>query len=84
MQTRDGQIDPGPPVRIAFYWQRGVIDNWVGLVYDPTGKVIKANKFKSDWSNWGDASLAEVKGLFGGDLRRAKRMSKNWYLCWFT
>ena len=64
-QTRDCEIDEGPPVRIAFYWQRGVIDNWVGLVYDPTGGVMKANEFKSDWSNWEDASLKEGRGCSG-------------------
>ena len=80
----DCQVDQGPPVRVAFYWQRGVIDNWVGLVYDPTAEVMKANGFKRDWSNWGDPRLKTVKGLFGGDLLRAKRVGKDWYLCWFT
>jgi hypothetical protein len=81
---RDCQIDGGPPVRIAFPWQRGVTDNWVGLVYDPSGVVMKANQFRRDWSNWNDQELASVKRLFGGDLYRTKKLAKNWYLCWFT
>lgn len=84
VQIQDGEIDPGPPLRIAFYWERGVTDNWVGLVYDPTGEVMQANKFRPDWSNWNDQSLAKVKRLFGGDLLRARRLTDNWYLCRFT
>lgn len=76
-------IDEGPPVRVAFPWG-GIIDNWVGIVYDPSGEVERANAFKKDWSNWGDPELKHVKRLFGGDLRGARQLKKHWYYCSFT
>lgn len=78
------EIEPGPPVRVAFMWQAGVTDNWVGLVYDPTGFVMTANQFKRDWSNWKDPALEPVKRLFGGDIVKARHLKDNWYLCVFT
>ena len=80
----DCVLDEGPPIRVAFFWHRGVVDNWVGLVHDPTGGVLKANEFKRDWSNWSDPKLRPVKQMFGGDMYRARNVGKNWYLCWFT
>lgn len=77
-------IEPGPPVRVAFLWQAGVTDNWVGLVYDPTGVVMRANQFHRNGSNWSDPALEPVKRLFGGDLVRASHLKDHWYLCAFT
>ena len=78
------EIEPGPPIRVAFMWQAGVTDNWVGLVYDPSGIVMKANAFKRDGSNWNDPALESVKRLFGGDIVRTRHLKDNWYLCVFT
>ncbi len=75
--------DEGPPVRVAFSWG-GIIDNWHGIVYDPTGEVLKASEFKRDWSNWNDPKLHEVKKLFGGDMTSAKHLWGPWYYCTFT
>ena len=61
-----------------------MVDNWVGLVYDPSGAVMKANEFKRDWSNWNDPNLRTIKGLFHGDLFRAKKLKGHWYICSFT
>ena len=80
----EGAIDNGPPLRYVFYWERGVSDNWVGLVYDPSGEVMKANQFKSDWSNWDAPELQEVKSLFGGDMLDSEHVEGPWYICWFT
>jgi hypothetical protein len=77
------EIDEGPPLRVAFSWG-GIIDNWYGIVYDPTGEVMRANEFKSDWSNWGDPKLKQVKRLFGGDLLHARKLKPSWYFCSFT
>jgi len=77
-------IKPGPPARVAFMWQNGVADNWIGLVYDPTGIVMRANQFKVDWSNWSDPALEPMKGLFGGDIVRTRHLQDNWYICVFT
>lgn len=76
-------VDLGPPRRIAFSWG-GIIDNWTGIVYDPSGEVLKAQNFKEDWSNWDDPSLQHVRRLFGGDLRSAWHLWGPWYYCAFT
>jgi len=73
------QSEAGPELRIAFGWG-GLIDNWYGVVYDPTGLVIRSNEFLSDWPNWQAPDLAQVKGLFGGDLRRAQHLGGHWFL----
>ena len=77
------EIEPGPPRRIAFSWG-GIIDNWSGIVYDPSGEVLKAQQFKDDWSNWDDPELSAIKSLFGGDLRNARHLWGPWYYCFFT
>lgn len=77
-------VDPGPPRRVAFSWG-GILDNWVGVVYDPTGEVMKADILDTEtWSNRDDPDYASVAGWFGGSLIRAKHLEGNWYLCWFT
>ncbi len=76
-------IDEGLPIRIAFGWG-GVIDNWYGIVYDPTAEVLRARLFKSDWANWDDSKLLAVKKLFGGDMTFARHLWGNWYFCNFT
>jgi hypothetical protein len=77
-------VDPGPPQRVAFSWG-GILDNWVGVVYDPTGEVMKANILDTKtWSNRDDPDYVSAAGLFGGTLIRARHFEGNWYLCWFT
>jgi hypothetical protein len=76
-------IDEGPPIRIAFSWG-GIVDNWHGIVYDPTGAVLKASEFKGDWSNWNSPTLAKVKKLFDGDMTSARHLWGPWYYCTFT
>jgi hypothetical protein len=53
---------------VAFVWYRGVVDNWVGLVYDPEDTLDR------DYSS----------GMFGGDLVGVHRISRGWFLCRFT
>lgn len=77
-------VDPGPPQRVAISWG-GILDNWVGVVHDPTGEVMKANILDTKtWSNRDNPEYAGVAGLFGGTLIRARHLEGNWYLCWFT
>ncbi len=41
-ETHDGiryDIDAGPPVRLAFPRPGGILDNWEGVVYDPSDRV---------------------------------------------
>lgn len=77
------EVEPGPPLRAVFP-QWGIMDNWWGIIYDPSGFVEEANKFKSDWSNWDDPELQKVKKLFGGDMVKCDKLEEGWYLCSFT
>ncbi|NNC89351.1 MAG: hypothetical protein HKN82_12900 [Akkermansiaceae bacterium] len=79
----EGYIDAGPPVRYAFYWQRGVIDNWVAVVYDPTGLVMSVNQAEG-WHDLHDPRWSEAVRLFGGDLYKCEKLEGHWYICWFT
>ncbi|MFT7617833.1 MAG: hypothetical protein ACI97A_001472 [Planctomycetota bacterium] len=76
-------VDKGPPVRIAFPWG-GITDNWFGIVYDPTGEVLKANQIEIGGENWHNPKFEPVKKLFGGDMHAAQHMWGHWYYCVFT
>jgi hypothetical protein len=76
-------VDECAPIRFAFIWD-GVMDNCIGIVYDPTGVVLRAQRLQADWSNWYDPELAPAKGLLGGDLIHAKHLWGSWYFCVFT
>ncbi len=58
--------------RVAFYWFRGVTDNWVGLVFDPTDSLAEP-RFSRGQAQY-----------FGGDLVSARHLNGHWYLCTFT
>jgi len=77
------RLEPSDGELVAFVWG-GIVDNWIGVVHDPTGGVMQANAFLPDWSNWDAPELAKVRGLFGGDLYYAEHLQGDWYLCWFT
>ncbi|MCP4710968.1 MAG: hypothetical protein GY869_20280 [Planctomycetes bacterium] len=73
------EIDEGPPVRVAFPWISGWTDNWIGVVYDPTGLVLQVNELDRD-----DPVSRDVRGLFRGELYYAWYMWGDWYYCAFT
>jgi len=75
------EVDGGPPVRVAFPQPGGLLDNWEGVIYDPTGEVLKAS-----WrSSPGEVSAPPgVRELFGGDLVACHHVEGNYYRCWFT
>jgi hypothetical protein len=77
-------IDDGPPVRVSFFWFRGVTDNWVGLVFDPSGDVMKVNQLRAEKRKWDDPKFQGISMLFGGELYHAEHLSGHWYLCGFT
>jgi hypothetical protein len=62
------EIDEGPPRRLAFSWG-GIVDNWVGVVYDPENAVGDARKYEK---------------LFGGDMLGCTRLWDHYYFCGFT
>jgi hypothetical protein len=41
------QVDSGPPMRVAFLQPGGILDNWEGVVYDPTGRVATATGWRA-------------------------------------
>ncbi len=67
----DLSVEPGPPLRVAFPWPGGLMDNWCGAVYDPSGEVVHAER-------------EHVRQLFGGTLLSCSGLERNWYLCCFT
>ena len=75
-----GHTETGPPKLHAFYWQRGIIDNWSGVVYDPTGRIERIN----DSNGWDEVQDHELAGLFGGLYYRCQNVGDGWYICWFT
>jgi len=81
--AKNGYIDRSPPVRYAFYWVRGVTDNWVGVVYDPTGRVMLVNQ-ANGWDGLSDPRWKDVVYLFGGTLYKSEKLGNHWYLCYFT
>jgi len=77
------RLDLGPPVRIAFLWPGGVLDNWCGAVFDPSGAVgtlVATDPAVSD-PGAGRGALAY---LFGGDLVGCSELDAPYYACCFT
>lgn len=77
-------VDAGPPTRIAFVWPGGVIDNWCGAVYDPTGVVLRSSDFDGDWATLHEQVPPEVRKLFGGNLVSCSELDAPFYQCCFT
>lgn len=75
------RVDRGPPIRIAFH-PDGFLDNWSGIVFDPTRRVASAQgwgKFAGDY-----AVDPDLKSLFGGDLVSCTHMKGDYFRCSFT
>lgn len=75
-------IDEGPPRRIAFQTHPGVVDNWSGVVYDPTHAV--AATMAHSGRDKGVAVPEEVRELFGGDIVSCRLIDDSFYRCGFT
>ena len=71
----------GPPLRLAFPWPGGMIDNWCGAVYDPTSVVLQANNFDGNWAKWEEEVPVDVIKLFGGDLVHCQELDSPYYCC---
>ncbi len=74
------EIDSGPPVRFAFE-PDGVLDNWSGIVYDPSGDVMLADGFDRKGKF---KAPTRVTKLFGGDLVSCSHFFGHYYKCGFT
>ena len=89
----DTEVDP--VMRVSFSWG-GILDNWKGIIYDPTNELSKIAENNQTHINSGDRKpltpaeeqyikeTTELKLLFGGVIYKVKKMANNWYLCWFT
>ncbi|GAA3251647.1 hypothetical protein [Sphingomonas yabuuchiae] len=74
-------VDAGPPVRVAFN-PEGMLDNWSGIIFDPTGEVMLAKGFDGKTGKF--AAPDRVTKLFGGDLVGCRHLWGNYYDCSFT
>ena len=75
-----------PVFRVAFSWG-GMIDNWYGIVYDPSGKILRCNESDPrfpDQDPMDDEELNKIRMIFGGVLYKVEKLSDHWYMCWFT
>ncbi len=75
-------VDRGPPIRVAFH-QQDILDNWEGIVYDPTGIMKSATGWK-DGVACEYTATPEAKVLFDGDLVACEHVKGAFYRCWFT
>ena len=81
--------------RVSFSWG-GIIDNWKGIVYDPTNELSKIAENNGIHINYIKGKsltptekqhikeTTELKMLFGGVIYKVEKITDNWYLCWFT
>jgi hypothetical protein len=77
-------VDPGPPVRLAFIQPGGFLDNWEGVVYDPTGIEQAARGWSYASGEQEFTAPMAIRRLFGGDLVECRQIDGPWYRCWFT
>ena len=74
-------VDIGPPVRVAFN-PAGMLDNWSGIIYDPTGEVMLAKGFDPKSGRF--FAPDRVTKLFNGDLVSCRHLWGSYYDCSFT
>jgi hypothetical protein len=74
-------VDLGPPIRVAFN-PEGFLDNWSGIIYDPTGDVMLADGFDPRTGKFVAPDC--VTKLFEGDLVSCLHLWGSYYNCSFT
>jgi len=74
-------VDIGPPVRVAFN-PAGMLDNWHGIIFDPTADVMLAKGFDPRSGKF--FAPDRVTKLFGGDLVSCRHLWGDYYTCSFT
>ena len=82
------ESETDPVFRVSFSWG-GIIDNWYGIIYDPSGKIMRCNESDPRFPGQGpevpeDKEFSQIRMVFGGLLYKAEKLSDHWYLCWFT
>lgn len=76
-------VDEGPPVRIAFP-QGGILDNWHGIVFDPSDAVAQATGWNHDGGTVQFTAPPGIREVFGGDLVSCRHLQGHYYSCSFT
>jgi hypothetical protein len=74
-------VDLGPPLRVAFN-PAGMLDNWSGIIYDPTGDLMLADGFDPKTGKF--VAPDRVTKVFGGDLVSCRHLWGSYYDCSFT
>jgi hypothetical protein len=74
-------VDVGPPVRVAFN-PAGMLDNWSGIIYDPTGDIMLAKGFDPKSGQF--FAPDRITKLFNGDLVGCRHLWGSYYDCSFT
>lgn len=74
-------VDLGPPARVAFN-PAGMLDNWSGIIYDPTGDVMLADGFDTQTGKF--IAPDRITKLFEGDLVSCRHLWDSYYDCSFT
>ena len=82
------ESETDPVLRVTFPWA-GIVDNWYGIIYDPSGKIMRYNESDPKFPGQGpevpkDKELSQIRMVFGGLLYKAEHLGNYWYLCWFT
>jgi len=80
VSEENGHTDDGPPVYHGLYWQRGILDNWSVVVYDPSGRIAEIN----DADEMDEIHAHPLSDLFGGTYHSCQDVGGGWYICWFT
>jgi hypothetical protein len=73
--------DYATPRRVAFEPSE-FLDNWSGIVWDPTHEVMKADGFDTKTGRF--HAPERITKLFGGDLVACRRLGGDWFDCSFT
>lgn len=73
-------VDHGPPLRVAFN-PEGMLDNWSGIIFDPTHQVMLADGMDRDGRFRAPPHVTE---LFGGDLVSCRHLWGDYFHCGFT
>ena len=69
-------------LRIAFPQPGGILDNWEGVIYDPSNEVSKAKGWNGGPGNF--SAPPNIRSLFGGDLLKCQHIGGPYHRCWFT
>ena len=59
-----------------------MLDNWSGIIVDPTARVMEADGFDTATGEF--AAPEEVTKLFDGDLVSCRHLWGDYYSCSFT